>query len=102
MWQARLAALEAKIARQLKIARALGTAGLAEEARPSVLETIRLQGSALAIRHRLPEPESAAAALQPPIALRFGEELPVLRKYLEDESAPWEPIVGLLACAAPQ
>ncbi len=87
--RARIALLQGQTARKLKAARVLGEAGLTEEARPHLLDAIHLRGRELAVAQRLPEPEELAAALLPPVAEYFGEVLPVLSGFIEDEDGDW-------------
>ncbi len=84
---AKMAGLREKAARKLKMARVLGEAGLLEEARPPLLEAIHLRARALAVEHRLPEPDDCRTALLPPLAIHFGEALAPLRDYVANESA---------------
>jgi len=84
-------------ARKLKMARLLGEGGLPEEARPALVESVLLLGRALAVEHRLPGPDSAAAALLPPLSLCWQESLTAARSYLEDAAAPWAPLAEMLA-----
>ena len=84
-------------ARKLKMARLLGEGGLPEEARPALVESVLLLGRALAVEHRLPEPDSAVAALLPPLSLCWQESLMAARSYLEDAASPWAPLAEMLA-----
>ena len=94
--QARIAALREQTARRLKAARALGEAELAEEARPPLLEAIHLRARALAVSHRLPEPENLTAAFQPPLTLHFGASLPVLHSFVTETTSDWRPAAEAL------
>jgi hypothetical protein len=76
-------------ARKLKMARLLGEGGLPEEARSALLESFLLLGRALAVEARLPEPDSAATALLPPLSLCWQEALAPARGFLDDVAGPW-------------
>jgi len=54
------------------MARVLGNAGFADEARSALLDAIHGMGSALAVERRLPEPAELKDALQPPLSHRWG------------------------------
>jgi hypothetical protein len=95
--QARLAAVRAQADRQLKIGRALGAAGLEEEARNALLETIRLRACLHAIEHHFPEPDSPSAAIRPPFAACFADAIPVLSDYIGSDGGPWEEVANALA-----
>lgn len=98
--QARLAALREQTARKLRAATLLGEAGLAEEARPPLLDGIFARARALAVEHRLPDPADLTAALLPPVAGCFGETLPVLQAFLAEASGgDWQPVLAALQSA---
>ena len=83
--------------RKLKMARVLGATGFAEEARAALLEAIHGLGAVLAVEGRLPEPAALADALQPPISHGWGAALPVLRDFVKDPAAAWQPAAEHLA-----
>jgi len=83
-------------ARKLKMARALGAEDLPEETRDAVLAALHATGRALAVEHRLPEPATVDAAVLPPLALHWGESLPVLRAFLNDPGHDWRPVAERL------
>ena len=95
--QAKLATVREQAARQLKIARALGSAGLEEEARSALLEAIRLRGASHALEQRLPEPESLSTALLPPLAAYFGPALPALHRFVNNDGSSWKEVAAALA-----
>jgi hypothetical protein len=86
-------------AHKLKLARVLGEGGFGEEARPALLEAIRTLAAALAVEHRLPEPNEPNDALQAPLALHWSSLLPVLRTFVQDSGSDWIPVTeGLTRC----
>ncbi len=86
-------------ARKVKAARVLLAEAMTEEARGALTEAIQEMGRALAIEHRQPEPASALGAVAPPLdAFWPGDDgdIPVLRSFLANESAPLHPILRIL------
>jgi hypothetical protein len=83
-------------ARKLKMAQLLGGGGMAEEARPALLEAALACGCAMAIEHRLPAPTKSEELLQPPLSHGWEAVLPVLRVYLRDPQADWKPTAAAL------
>jgi hypothetical protein len=83
-------------ARKLKMARALGASELLEETREALLAAIHAGSRALAIEHHLPEPPAPNDAVLPPLALHWGEALPVLRAFVSDPGHDWKPVAELL------
>ncbi|MDE3065932.1 MAG: DEAD/DEAH box helicase [Verrucomicrobiota bacterium] len=88
-------------ARKVKMARVLGNAGFADEARAALLEAIHGMGSALAVERRLPEPAKLKDVLQPPLAHGLGEALPVLREFVHNPASAWKPAAERLASLMP-
>ena len=87
-----IAAHKQLAARKLKMACALGTAGLLEETREALLVAIHAGSRALAVEHRLPEPGKPEDAVLPPLALHWGEALLVLRAFVDDPGHDWKPV----------
>jgi hypothetical protein len=83
-------------ARKLKMARALGAADLPEETHEALLAALHATSRALAIEHHLPEPSDPPAAVLPPLALRWGDALPVLQSFVNDLGYDWKPVADLL------
>jgi len=84
-------------ARKLKMARALGASELLEETREALLAAIHAGSRALAIEHHLPEPPAPNDAVLPPLALHWGESLPVVRAFVNDPARDWKPVSEALA-----
>lgn len=74
-------------ARKLKMAQLLGGGGMAEEARPALLEAALACGCAMAIEHRLPAPTKSEELLHPPLSHGWEAVLPVLHARLPEGSA---------------
>jgi hypothetical protein len=85
--------LRDQASRKLKMARLLAQGELVEEARAALTESILLLGRALAVESRLPEPDSAAAALRPPLSHCWRDSLATVRGSLDDDAAPWLPMI---------
>jgi hypothetical protein len=83
-------------ARKLKMGRLLGEGGLSEEARSALVEAVLLLGCGLAVEQRLPEPDTSATALLPPLSQCWGDSLAALRDYVNDEAAPWAPAAAAI------
>lgn len=92
----RLTVLRDQTARKLKAARALGEAELIEEARLPLAAAIHLHARALAVKHRLPEPEAIADAFLPPLAAHFGNDLPLFRAFVAEDDGDWQPVATAL------
>ena len=90
--RAKADAQRAVAARKLKMARLLGEGGLTEEARPALLEAIHAAARALAVENRLPDPDSLADALLPPLSLSWNGGVESLRTFAADAGAPWESV----------
>ena len=83
-------------ARKLKMARALATEDLGEETREALLAAIHAGSRALAVEHRLPEPAELKDTVLPPLALHWGEALPVLRSFVNNAGHDWKPVSDVL------
>jgi hypothetical protein len=86
-----------RAARSLKIARVLGNAGFADETRVPLLDAIRGLGCALAVERRLPEAPELKGVLQPPLSSAWGDALPIVRAFIADPVAAWQPVADRLA-----
>jgi len=86
-----------RAARSLKMARVLGNAGFADETRVPLLDAIRGLGCALAVERRLPEAPELTGALQPPLSSAWGDALPIVREFIADPVAAWQPVADRLA-----
>jgi hypothetical protein len=84
-------------ARKIKMARALGAEDLLEETREALLAALHAGSRALAVQHRLPEPATPQDAVLPPLALHWGEALPVLRGFAGNPTHDWKPVTDALA-----
>ncbi len=84
-------------ARKLKMARVLGNSGFGDEARPALLDAIHALGRAFAVERRLPEPAVAKDALQPPLSHCWAGALPILKAFIDEPAAAWEPVAQQLA-----
>ena len=91
-----IAAQRAKAGRKLKLAALFGQEDFREESRQALLEGIHCLGRVLAIEQRLTEPGEAKEALLPPLALHWGESLPLLREFVNDPARDWKPVCEAL------
>jgi len=89
-----------RAARSLKMARVLGNAGFADETRVPLLDAIRGLGCALAVERRLPEAAELTGALQPPLSNAWGDALPIVKAFVADPVAAWQPVADRLASLA--
>ncbi|MSR65365.1 MAG: DEAD/DEAH box helicase [Verrucomicrobiae bacterium] len=83
-------------ARKLKVARVLGEAQLAEEARAAVQEAATWIGRALAVQYHFPEPMNLNAALTPPLSLAWAESLARMRSFVADATGAVLPLIESL------
>ncbi|MBI5383231.1 MAG: DEAD/DEAH box helicase [Verrucomicrobia bacterium] len=74
-------------ARKLKMARLLADGGLAEEARPPLIDAALALSRALAVESRLPEPGSLEDALLPPLASAWGAQAGPIHEFLAQPGA---------------
>jgi hypothetical protein len=74
-------------ARKLKMARLLGDGGMADEARTPLLDAALTLSRALAVEHRLPEPDALEAAFEPPLAAAWGAPVAALRDFASQPAA---------------
>ena len=77
--------------RKLKMAALLGGGGLLEEEREALLQAGLWLAKALGVENRIAEPNSLEDSLRSPLALFWGNSLPVIRAYASDPSAPAAP-----------
>jgi superfamily II DNA or RNA helicase len=82
---AQATAYRERAARKLKMARVLAAEELHEESRIALREAVLYQARAFATKARLPEPEKPEDAILPPFSAEWRGQLPVIRKFLEDE-----------------
>ena len=91
-------------ARKLKMSRLLAAGGLADEARPPLIDAALALGRALAIETRLPEPGALDEALLAPLAATWGAQALAVREFHEqaatDGQAAAEAIESLLKAGA--
>ena len=92
----RAAAHRQQAARKLKMAGVLGEAGLLEESRGALLESVLPLGRALAIENRLPEPGSLQEVLLPPLSHCWRGNLAEVRQFTQDSGAAWKPVLHTL------
>lgn len=72
---------------KLKMARLLADGGLADEARPPLLDAALALSRALAVESRLPEPGLLNDALLPPLAAAWGTHAVTIREFLGQPNA---------------
>ena len=80
--------LRKRAERKLKMARVLSMEQLDEEARDALLGAVPLLGQALAIEHRLPEPQVARDALSAPLIPLWGQAHNALREFIDRPEMP--------------
>jgi hypothetical protein len=73
--------------RKLKMARLLAEGGMADEARPPLLDAALALGRALAVEARLPEPGTLDEALLPPLAAAWGGRGGKIREFAASTDA---------------
>ena len=87
-------------ARRLKMARLLADGGLAEEARPPLLDAALALARALAVETRRSEPASPDEAVLPPLAAAWGAHAAIIREFVArpdaDAKAASEAIAAVL------
>lgn len=88
-------------ARKWKRASLLAGGGLAEEARQAARESLLAEGRALAIEQRFPEPKEIQQLLYPPWAIGWKENLPLVKRFLEDHSAATDLLNSVLGKSNP-
>lgn len=72
--------------RKLKMANLLESGGLSEEARDALRQATLWTGRALAVEHRLPEPAVIDESLRAPMALLWGDALPILGELISSST----------------
>ena len=77
--------------RKLKLAALFGQENFQDETRQALLDAIHAFGRALAVQQRLAEPSSPLGAVLPPLALHWGDALPVLRSFINNTGQGWKP-----------
>lgn len=82
--------------RKLKAARLLLAEDLAVESIPPLRDAILHLGKAMAIRQRLPAPDTPEEALAPPLLVAWGEWSTPLRDALETHAEPSLPLIDHL------
>lgn len=82
--------------RKLKMARLLTDGGMAEEARPPLLDAALSVGRALAVEQRLPVPDALEDLHQPPLAGAWGVSIAVLRDFASRPAADGNPLADAL------
>jgi Helicase conserved C-terminal domain len=93
----RAAAHREKMNYSVRIARVLGTANFVSETRVNLLEAALHLARALAVESRLPEPASLEDALLPPLSHCWKDCLPLLRAFVADAAASWQPLADALS-----
>jgi hypothetical protein len=84
-------------ARKLKMARLLADGGMADEARPPLLDAALALSRALAVETRLPEPASLDEAVLPPLAAAWGVHAGTVREFLAQPGADGRAATGAVA-----
>jgi hypothetical protein len=93
---ARVQAHRELAARKLKMARLLADGGLPEEARTPLLDAAFALAGALAVEARLPEPESLAEALLPPLAATWGAQAAMVHDFEATPAGDPDPVIQSL------
>ena len=84
-------------ARKLKMARVLGHTGFAEETRSALLDALNAFGKVMAVEGRWPEPGDLREIVQPPLSRVWGEAMPIVRDFVHDPTAAWNPVAECLS-----
>ena len=99
--RARLDAHKARFERKLKMGRILAAEELLDEARDAIREAILYAARANTLRARLREPESVEETILSPVATCWGENRPLIQRFLTESNHEVAPVIealqGLLA-----
>ncbi len=90
------AAHRAAAAHKLKLARILGDAGFADEARPALLDAVYSFGCAFAVENWVPEPLAVYDTVIPPLAHHWKDALPLIAGFVRG-AGDWKPVAAQLA-----
>jgi hypothetical protein len=82
---------------KLELARILGNAGFAAEARPALLDAVYSFGCALALENCAPEPLAVYDVVIPPLSHHWKDALPVVASFVNGTGTEWQPVVAQLA-----
>jgi hypothetical protein len=85
-----ITAHRARASRKLKLAEMFGREDFREEAREALLDAIHNLGRVFAVEQQQPEPDNAAKAILPPLAMRWGDRLPVVREFISEPGGDWK------------
>ena len=86
----------AQAARKLRMGRLLAEGDLNAEALAAFRESLLWVARALAVQNRIPEPADLKEATIPPVATFYGDELSLVRGFVANEVAPWQPVAECL------
>jgi superfamily II DNA or RNA helicase len=82
--------------RKLKMARLLGDGGMADEARPPLLDAALALSRALAVENRLPEPGALEDALVPPLAAVWSASVSILQNFVSQPTTDGAALIQAL------
>jgi hypothetical protein len=88
--------LRVQAGRKLKMCSLLAAGELLDESRVALSDGLLVLGKALAVEHRLVEPQSIEETLLSPLALVWKETLPLLRGFIQDPNQSIGPVLGAL------
>jgi ERCC4-related helicase len=92
----RIAGLRDRLKRKLKMATILASEELLDEARDALRDAVLFAGRVIAGEARLPEPENLEEVLLSPLAVRWGNNRPLVNGFLTNPTSDLQPILRWL------
>jgi hypothetical protein len=89
----RIAGLRDRLKRKLKLATILASEELLDEARDALRDAVLFAGRVIAGEARLPEPENLEEVLLSPLAVRWGNNRPLVNGFLTSPTGDLEPVL---------
>jgi hypothetical protein len=89
----RIVGLRDRLKRKLKLATILASEELLDEARDALRDAVLFAGRVIAGEARLPEPENLEEVLLSPLAVRWGNNRPLVNGFLTNPTDDLEPVL---------
>ncbi|MBV8329554.1 MAG: DEAD/DEAH box helicase, partial [Verrucomicrobia bacterium] len=89
----RIVGLRDRLKRKLKLATILASEELLDEARDALRDAVLFAGRVIAGEARLPEPENLEEVLLSPLAVRWGNNRPLVNGFLTNPTGDLEPVL---------
>ena len=89
----RISGLRERLKRKLKMATILASEELVDEARDALRDAVLFAGRVIAGEARLPEPENLGEVLLSPLAVRWGNNRPLVNGFLTNPAGDLEPVL---------